>query len=542
MGHRFIHWNSRSTTSPKSHEELRNLLLANRAHQPVTRLEYGDHGLQAAETAIVEALRSNQRIALYADYDVDGTMSCVCWIWFLKAIGYTNFTHYIPCRVREGYGLNIDAVRHLIENEKVQVLLTMDTGITANREAAYCREQNVTFICTDHHHIQPDKMPDCIVVNPKQHPDPQYQELCGCGITFVLLRRLAHHFTVPNELWTDLLALTGMATICDIVPLNGVNHKLAKSGVEALSRSRRPVLAKLRIACAMLEGLDEKDVGYRLGPRINAIGRLEHADTVIQAFIGENPDPLIAQMENANQQRQLLQASIVKEAREEARKHLNAPVLFLGGNWHPGVVGIAASKLVEEFWRPVWLFQRTEQLCKGSARSIEGFHVTEAMQSGADLFQKFGGHQMAGGFTFAAANEASIRQALMNFSRDHQKTQPHLWESKIHYDCFLTHDWLNLGLAEVMDGIKPFGNSFEEPRFCIEADLIRTDFYKDKQTGQPRHTAVTIASATGRQKILFFNQVFTQLIETRRAHFIVSATRNTFRGETTLSLIGHDFR
>ena len=141
MGHRFAHWTPRSPTSPKNEEELRSLLLTNRAYEPIARLEYGDHGLQAAEEAISEALRTNQRIALYADYDVDGTMSCVCWIWFLQAIGYTNFIHYIPCRFREGYGLNLEAMHHLIQNEKVQVVLTMDTGITANAEALYCRDK-----------------------------------------------------------------------------------------------------------------------------------------------------------------------------------------------------------------------------------------------------------------------------------------------------------------------------------------------------------------------------------------------------------------
>ncbi len=541
MGQRFSHWNPHTDTTPRDFDELRALLLANRSHQPVTRLEYGDHGLTAAQEAIVEALSTDQRIALYADYDVDGTMSCVCWIWFFKAIGYTNFIHYIPCRFREGYGLNMAAIRYLVETEKVQVVLTMDTGITANAEAAYCSDQGVRFICTDHHHIQPEKMPDCVIVNPKQHPDPNYQELCGCGITFVLLRRMANHFAVPSELWTDLLALTGLATICDIVPLNGVNHKLAKSGVEALMRSRRPILAKLRAACAMLEGLDEKDVGFRLGPRINAVGRLEHADVVIQAFIGENPDRLIAQMEKANQQRQLLQATIVKEAREVAKKQLDSPILFLGGDWHPGVVGIAASKLVEEFWRPVWLFNRAAGLCRGSARSIDGFNVTEAMGHTATLFQKFGGHRMAGGFTFDPSNEAAIRQKLIDYASHQQQAHPHLWESKVTYDCALTLDWLNLALADAIDSLKPFGNGFEEPRFCIEADIVRTDFYKDKLTGQPRHTAVTIAVTAGRQKIMFFNQVLIQLIEPRRTRFIVSASRNTFQGETNLSLIGHDF-
>src|SRR5690606_4542069 len=121
---------------------------------------YGDHGLESAVSCISDAIRSDKRIALYADYDVDGTMSCVSWVWFLKAIGFSNFVTYIPCRFKEGYGVNLQAVRHLIENEKVGVIITMDTGITANEEARYCAERGVQFVCTDHHKIQAEKMPD----------------------------------------------------------------------------------------------------------------------------------------------------------------------------------------------------------------------------------------------------------------------------------------------------------------------------------------------------------------------------------------------
>jgi single-stranded-DNA-specific exonuclease len=184
-------------------------------------------------------MRQTQKLALYADYDVDGTMSCVSWIWFFEAIGFKNYIHYIPCRFKEGYGVNLSAIKHLVESERAQVVITMDTGITANEEARWCKEQGVTFICTDHHKVQPEKMPDSLILNPKMHPDAIYQELCGCGITFVLLRKIAQHLTdikIPDHIWTDILALTGMATICDVVPLNGVNHKLARMGVDALKK------------------------------------------------------------------------------------------------------------------------------------------------------------------------------------------------------------------------------------------------------------------------------------------------------------------
>jgi len=190
LGRKFKQWQALSTQAPGCTQDLTGIVRANRRFTPLTALDYGDHGLASALEVVVQAIRDGRRIALYADYDVDGTMSCVSWTWFLQELGYDNFVHYIPCRFKEGYGLNLKAVQHLIEVEKAELIITMDTGITANAEAAYCRSRGVDFICTDHHTIQPERMPDCVILNPKQHPDALYKELCGCGITFVLLRRL----------------------------------------------------------------------------------------------------------------------------------------------------------------------------------------------------------------------------------------------------------------------------------------------------------------------------------------------------------------
>lgn len=201
MGKKFQHWNSLTDNTPPDLAGLRQILYANRSFEPVDKLDYGDHGLERAIEAVVKAVENNIRIALYADYDVDGTMSCVSWIWFLESIGFKNFVHYIPCRFKEGYGVNLSAITHLVETEKAGLIITMDTGITANLEAEYCRSKGVEFICTDHHKIQPEKMPDCVIVNPKLHPNPIYQELCGCGVTFVLLRRLAARLNPPSSIW-----------------------------------------------------------------------------------------------------------------------------------------------------------------------------------------------------------------------------------------------------------------------------------------------------------------------------------------------------
>jgi single-stranded-DNA-specific exonuclease len=546
MGKKFKRWEPKNLGKPASYPELISVILANRSFQEVTKLEYGDYGLDRVIETVLKAIRANRRIALYADYDVDGTMSCVSWIWFLQAIGYSNYVPYIPCRFKEGYGLNLKAIQHLIDDEKAEIVITMDTGITANEEAAYCRSRGVEFICTDHHKIQPDRMPDCIILNPKVHPEPLYQELCGCGITFVLLRRLVGHFPMDAEksarLWTDLLALVGMATICDLVPLNGVNHRLAKRGVAALMKSERPVLKRLREAAAAFKEVDESDVGFRLGPRINAVGRLDHADLVVQAFLDENPEELIQYMGECNLRRQKIQSKILDEARVEAEK-TNGLILFLGGDWHPGVVGIAASHLAEEHWKPTWLFQRNEGLCKGSARSIPGFDVTEAMISAKSLFQKFGGHRFAGGFSFPEKEEGRIREALEAHALALRDREPTLWESRLEFDCELSPELTSLSLADHLTHLKPFGHGFEEPRFVLETEVSGVDFYNDKETGKPKHTAVNVLGCgrVGRQKVMFFNEVHPEFRTAKRARFVVAASRNLFRGQASLSLRGVDF-
>ena len=542
-GRRYKHWISQSTRVPSSHAAVADIVRMSRHFTPIDKLDYGDHGLHAVLDAISNAIGQNQRIALYADYDVDGTMSCVSWIWFLQAIGYSNFIHYIPCRFKEGYGVNSEAIKHLVESERADVVITMDTGITANAEAQWCRERGVTFICTDHHKIQPEKMPDCLILNPKTHPDAVYQELCGCGITFVLLRKLAQYLPdhkIPETIWTDILALTGMATICDVVPLNGVNHKLAKFGVDALMRSRRPVLVKLR-AAASLDATDEKDVGFKLGPRINAVGRLEHADIVIKAFIEENPEELIAFMGVANERRRQIQTGIVREAREQVLDFPDDSILFLGGDWHPGVVGIAASKLTEENWRPTWLFQRKDGICKGSARSIKGFDVTEAMMSCGHLFTKFGGHAAAGGFSFPEVHESEIRSRLAEFAQQRRIERPEIWESRIEYDCDLPKELLGLDIMNTLDELRPFGHCFEEPRFKLSLDVRRIQYFFDKVTGDPKHTCVIAGVGSKEQKILFFNEVITEIVPNRMHDFIVNLSRNSFRGVMNLSIMGVDW-
>jgi single-stranded-DNA-specific exonuclease len=543
VGQKFASWTPLAKAAPSSMAQLFDIIRANREFVRVDQLTYGDYGLLDAAETVSRAIRKGRRIALYADYDVDGTMSCVSWIWFLEAIGYRNYTFYIPCRFEEGYGLNLKAVQHLIDTEGAELIITMDTGITANQEAAYCRSRGVEFICTDHHKIQPEKMPDCIILNPKIHPDPQYQELCGCGITFVLLRKLASQFPVRPEVWNDILALVGMATICDVVPLNGVNHQLANMGVRALLRSQRPVLRRLREACALEEGLDEKDVGFRIGPRINAVGRLRHAKEVIRAFLHDEPEPLVQFMGVCNEERKIIQARILREAQQLALAYPDDPILFLGAEgWHTGVVGIAASKIAESFWRPTWLFERQEIYCKGSARSIPGFDVTDAMAAAGPIFEKFGGHRAAGGFSFLREREDELRLALNAHAHQVRLQQPELWTSSVSYDCHLPPELVTLDLARELEQLKPFGHGFAEPLFCIEGQIRNVRFLQDRTSGEPKHTQLMLDTGRGAaHKVMFFHEVFEDLEQVSRGRFLVYASKNVFRGQVSLQLMGKDW-
>lgn len=542
MGQKFSLWHQRSDMSPHDISQIVDIVRKNRQFTLIEKPDYGDHGLELVADLLITAIGENKRIALYADYDVDGTMSCVSWIWFLKAIGYTNFTHYIPCRFNEGYGLNLNAVKYLVEEQKADVIITMDTGITANEEAAYCQERDVLFICTDHHKIQPEKMPDCVILNPKMHPDHLYQELCGCGITFVLLRKLARHLSVPPALWTDLLSLVGMATICDVVPLNGVNHTLARMGVESLLKSKRQVLKQLIAASNSGKEVSERDIGFRLGPRINAVGRLKHASTIIDAFTQENPESLIEMMNVCNDERRQMQSLIVEEALVLATSLRDEPVIFLGGDWHPGVIGIAASKIAETFWKPTWLFQRTAEICKGSARSIPGFDVTDAMSAAADKFIKFGGHKQAGGFTFAPEDEEAIFESLCNYAENLRQEQPQVWQSKISFDCEIAPPLLHLGLVDHLESLRPYGHGFEEPVFSVKGTVQDVIYYNDKVTGEPKHSAVLTQFEGQRpQKIMFFSEQVPRDIVGALTSFLVNIQKNIFRGQSQLSIKGIDW-
>jgi single-stranded-DNA-specific exonuclease len=209
-------------------------------------------------------------------------------------------------------------------------------------------------------------------------------------------------------------------------------------------------------------------------------------------------------MGRCNEERKTIQSRIVTEARAQARDEEESPILFLGGDWHSGVVGIAASKICEEFWKPTWLFQKKEGICKGSARSIPDFHLTETMQHCSELFTKFGGHKAAAGFTFPEKNESLIKEKLTEYCTTQKNLFPDLWKSKKNYDCDLPLGLIDFPLIEVIAGLKPFGNGFNPPLFRIEGKIVNKQYYLNKTTGAPKHTAIWIGTNGVENKKFYF--------------------------------------
>lgn len=545
MGHRYKTWISRTSDFPQTSLEIEKKLKDRFQLDSDISLNYGDHGLSRVKETILSGIKANKKIALFADYDVDGTMSCVSWVWFFQSISYTNYTYYIPDRFKEGYGLNLEAIKKLVKEEGAEIIITMDCGITANVEAHWCKENNVQFICTDHHKINPANMPDCLILNPVLHPDPSYRFLCGCAVTYVLLRQLAKDFPCSEALWYDLLALAGLATICDVVPLNSVNHKIAKLGIRALSRSKRPVIVKLLKESLdnKGEGLDEQDLGFKIGPRINAVGRLDHGHKIVNAFIGDDPDSLVRYMAECNDERKRIQDGIWKEAYFLAKDQEDSPIIFVGGAWHAGVIGIVASRLAENFWKPVWIYSTKQApFLKGSVRSIPNFDVTSAMISCGEKFTKYGGHAAAAGFTFEEKNKNSIFASLKAYALQKKQENEKLWLSSITYDFSLESSFLNHNLLESIDRLKPFGHGFPEPIFKIKGTVSQSTFYSDKVTGERKHTCLFIKDTYLKPfKVLFFNNVYDGFSLGKEVELLVTVQKNYWRSRISLSLIGIDF-
>ncbi len=434
---------------------------------------------------LINAINQRRKIAICGDYDADGMTSTALLLRALRTLD-AQVDYAIPSRMSEGYGINQRIVEEFYD-EGVGLILTVDNGIAAHQPIARARELGLAVIITDHHDLPPE-LPDAnAILNPKLIAETSpYRGVAGVGVAYILAIALAQSLGKTHELGNSLLELFTLGTIADLAPLTGVNRRWVRQGLQLLPKSKLAGVQAL-IQVTGLSGAKQmkpEAIGFRLGPRINAVGRLADPQIVIELLTTDDDGVALEramQCEQINKQRQQLCEQIEQEAIAIVEDAINrsgnpaAPfvspaesrvLVVVQPNWHHGVIGIVASRLVERYGVPVFIGTYEDEAqthIRGSARSIPEFNVFDALQFCKDLLGKFGGHRAAGGFSLEAANLQNLRSRLQTFA--HQCLQPEHLKPLVVIDAQATFDQLDLSLYAQIDALHPCGIENPDPVF-----------------------------------------------------------------------------
>jgi single-stranded-DNA-specific exonuclease len=445
-------------------EEAKNFLGASKINHDPFLLT----GVAEGITRIKLALENKEMIAIYGDYDADGITSSALMFQTLKSLK-AKVEIYIPDRFTEGYGLNIDAIKRLKDKGNT-LIITVDCGIRAIEQANYCNENEIDLIITDHHTCG-DKLPDSLVlINPKQ-PNDKYPEkfLAGVGVAYKLACGLLDSINgaeLEKELLLDLVAI---GTIADLVPLEGENRSMVRDGLSVIRQSQRNgLLSLIGVAGININTLGASDIGFSLGPRLNAAGRLASAHHAVDLLLEEDrfQAGLIAQtLDNINRDRQE-KTRVVQEDSEKLAllDGLENFLLFaVDENFNSGVVGLAASRLVEKYYLPSFVGHRGEEFTRASGRSIPEFHITTALEECKDILEQYGGHAAAAGFTVSNQNLGKLKERLQKIAK-RELVGINLQPSQ-YIDVEVNLKDLNIELLKTLNNLQPTGYGNPEPVF-----------------------------------------------------------------------------
>lgn len=435
-------------------------------------------GMEAAVERLLQARQQQQQVCIYGDYDVDGVTATALLVSGLTAFGLQTVYH-IPHRMDDGYGLNSETLQG-IRARGAALCISVDCGVTALDEALVCRKIGLDLIITDHHQPQ-QTLPEAVAIINPHRPDCPYpfKGLAGVGVAFNLLVALrsrlreqgAFNGSVPDlRQWLDLVAL---GTVADVVPLVEQNRLLVAAGLQRMGEASRTGVAALKRVSGVNGTVTAGQVGFRLGPRLNAAGRLESAVPGVELLLTDDrslADRLALELNEANSQRQGVEQAMLQQAVEmvEAAGGVEGrfSIVLASADWHPGVVGIVASRLVERYHRPTILLALQEDgTAKGSGRSIPGFHLLEALHGCAALLQRYGGHRVAAGVTLADDRCAAFAQAFEQVAAGRLDAASLI--PTLSLDLELEPEELTIALANDLQRLAPFGAGNPEPVVCI---------------------------------------------------------------------------
>ncbi len=420
----------------------------------------------AATERILAALRGKERIALYGDYDVDGITSLAILARVLRAYG-AEAPCFLPLRAEEGYGLSEAGVDRCLELHNPSLLIAVDCGTTSVKEISSLRSRGVDVVVLDHHEPGLER-PACVaLVNPKLGKDFHY--LCSAGVVFKLAHALLKSSRVEGVDLREYLDLVALATIADIVPLVGENRIFVSHGLRQMEQTRWPGLAALKQVSGVGSPIRVGDVGFRMGPRINAAGRLGPASEALALLLTEDfreADRLAAGLDAHNRERQGVERQVVKEAEEWVDKNYQpgSDVSIVAGSrdWHIGVLGVVASRLMRRHHRPTFVVGFDENGAgKGSGRGIEGLSLVELLRECAGHLEKFGGHEMAAGISIQEKSFPAFREAFESAARGAATDE--MLVPRLNLDCEVPLREIDYALMETQDLLEPFGNSNPQP-------------------------------------------------------------------------------
>ena len=499
-------------------------------------------GIPAAVQRVLWARDKQESVAIYGDYDADGVTATALLQLYLQSFGI-DARGYIPNRFDEGYGLNIEALDSL-KSEGVSLVITVDCGIRSLKEARHAAEIGLDLIISDHHHVG-SELPEAIaIVNPKQ-PGDTYPEkdLAGVGLAYKLAEALDAAQGGTEAVHQDYLDLVALGTIADLAPLVGENRFLVRQGLYQIRRPQRQgILSLIGVAGLKREAISATDIGFALGPRINAAGRLDSAYDALELLTTQDVGRsafLAQKLEFQNRERQQITRKIQEHAEETALSENPGALLLFAAHpdYNPGVVGLAASRLTDRFYRPAIVAFIDEEFTRASCRSISEFHITKALDQCADLLEYYGGHAAAAGFTIRNEHLPELKDRLQILANEHLSDVD--LRPTLSADVEIPLSDLKPEILDYLEWLEPTGYGNRQPLFTSRDLLVN----KSRTVGKDgSHLKMTVSDGHITFDAIAFRQGHWQAQMPTRVDLMYNFEVNEFRGQKTLQLNVKDLK
>ena len=500
--------------------------------------------MKSATDRIKEAINNKEKILIYGDYDVDGVASTALLTNFLRQ-RTNNIFPYIPDRETEGYGVSVNGIKKAIKKQ-VSLIISIDCGIKAFQEVEYAKKNNIDFIICDHH-LPESEIPNAIAVLDPKRVDCNYpfKELCGCGIGFKLIQALSLEWEMDTQQLINYLDLVSLATVADQVPLYDENRIITYLGLEQINKKPRPGIKAL-LSDFKGDEISTSTLVFNLSPKVNAAGRMKHATLALELLMCEKLEHTVnlseqissINIERREEDKKTTEEALIQIKQEEEESF--SSTLVHNDNWHPGIIGIVASRLIEKYYKPTIVLTKKGQYYIGSARSINGFDIYKALKKCSNLLEQFGGHKYAAGLKLHESKLKLFRSEFEKFSNKNISEKQKI--KTLIYDLEISLSDLNFKFFKIIKQMEPFGPNNPKPIFCSR-NCVTTS--QTRAVGNDnKHLQLFIKSKNKIYKGIAFGRgdLLNKINESKGFDILYSVEKNTWNGNTELQLIIMDLK